>query len=887
MRTPPAATELSNATSTNQFVSDPIDDFARQLELIAGDAQASLKLGGAMQQQGRLADAEAAYRQSLASDPGLDEAACNLNQVLVMTGREQEASSLCEQRLPISKSPATLLERLGMALASAKNMEAAEACYRRAVAVQPDSFLALNNLAALLYDLDHFAEAEHLARRGVAAAPEYLHINLNLASIVDSMGRIEEAVALYRRVLSLYPDCAEAYVGLGHLSAVRHSYGSAEKLLLKALTENSQVRGGQNSLGKVYLMTNRIDDAERAFSQELVARPDYAMSRFNLSCIQLLRGDFDKGWEGYEARWSCVLKNRRRDFDAPCWDGRDLLGKTLMIHHEQGFGDTLHLIRYALLAASKAAKVVVVVQKSLYRLLQGISGIRVVTIMPQHYDAYCYMASLPLKFNTTPETIPAQVPYIAVPASAHERWSELFAAAPTSGQRNPRIGVVWAGQAQHTNDKNRSIPFESLTSLFSIEGVQWVSLQKERRPDEMDDYVAQHGWLDPMGEVEDYEDTAAIVEQLDLVICVDTSVTHLAGALGKPVWLLLPSMPDWRWLLNSKDSSPWYPTMRLFRQTYPEGWGPVIERVAQALLDTFSGTRLGEPIPASLDSQVPDQQAAWEQNDHGINIDLMSGNDGLNKDHPAWLEKLQERYKTCPFWYHQIELPGGIITPGWAPLNRDAYDLPDRLDGLRVLDVGAWDGYWTFEALRRGAREVVAIDNFSDTLSVPADRPWRDWQNFDVCREALGFDESVCKRMTLSVYDVSEETLGRFDVVFFFGIFNQLRDPLGALEKVAALCDQSLFVEAAVADDFSPYKGGLNRGYPQGDMLMEFYPDAQLGNAQVNFWAPTMQALAAMIHGLDFAEVEGWKLDEYPIRAAHCRGFVKGTRAASEDGQRS
>lgn len=241
--------------------------------------------------------------------------------------------------------------------------------------------------------------------------------------------------------------------------------------------------------------------------------------------------------------------------------------------------------------------------------------------------------------------------------------------------------------------------------------------------------------------------------------------------------------------------------------------------------------------------------------------------------------ELQQRVAKFPFWYHKIELPGGVVTPGWAPLSKEAYRIPEDLSGKRVLDIGAWDGYWTFEALKRGAREAVAIDDFSDYMGHLKQGDRQAWDTFDFCRQALGYDEQRCQRHQMEVYDVTPERLGKFDVVFFFGTLYHLRYPLLALDRLSAVCDSEIYVESAVADDFSPYRGGLGQGYGGGQMVMEFYPDKQYGENPTNWWAPTLHCMAHMVRAAGFAQVEGWKLVEKPNHLALCRGFVKGKKA--------
>jgi len=254
---------------------------------------------------------------------------------------------------------------------------------------------------------------------------------------------------------------------------------------------------------------------------------------------------------------------------------------------------------------------------------------------------------------------------------------------------------------------------------------------------------------------------------------------------------------------------------------------------------------------------------------------------------------LQERIAAIPYWYHTIELPGGIVTPGWSPLCADRYSIPDDMTGLRVLDIGAWDGYWTWEALKRGAAEVVAIDDFSDRLGSDVDRSGK-WATFDLCREAFGFDaqgdptkdigvydnaeRQGVRRAEMSVYDISEETIGRFDVVFCFGTLYHLKHPLLALEKIAAVCDGSIYIESAVADDYSPYRGGLANGYAQNEHVMEFYPRNEYGGNAGNWWVPTLQCMGDMLATVGFADIQTWPLTEPPQELSQCRGFLSASK---------
>lgn len=262
--------------------------------------------------------------------------------------------------------------------------------------------------------------------------------------------------------------------------------------------------------------------------------------------------------------------------------------------------------------------------------------------------------------------------------------------------------------------------------------------------------------------------------------------------------------------------------------------------------------------------------------------------------------QLTERIKAIPYWYHKIELPRGMVTPGWSPIDAARYCVPEDLTGQRVLDIGAWDGYWTFEALKRGAREVVAIDDFSDQCG--GTEPRRGWETFDLCREALGFDkrygaaavgaypgdpcagiwhnanDQMVSRRKMSVYDVDPAEIGTFDVVFFFGTIYHCKHPYLALEKIAEVCDGALYVETASLDEASPYAGGIGHGFCHNEMVMEFYPGSEYCANPTNWWQPTLQCLGAMMESLGFKDVEAWPLREQPKSIDECRGFASGTK---------
>lgn len=248
-------------------------------------------------------------------------------------------------------------------------------------------------------------------------------------------------------------------------------------------------------------------------------------------------------------------------------------------------------------------------------------------------------------------------------------------------------------------------------------------------------------------------------------------------------------------------------------------------------------------------------------------------------------KSLQEQIDACPYWYHRIELPDGIVTPGWAPIAPDAYAIPEDMAGMRVLDVGAWDGYWTFEALRRGADEVLAIENFSDLIDPQWEAGHRTWRTFDLCRDALGYSKEICRREAVSLYDVTKERFGEFDVVFFFGTLYHCRYPLLALDTLSKVCRQMIFVESATCNRVSGHRG-QGEGYPDSrHVVAEFFPQGTF-NQLTNWWVPTLSCMAMMMKAAGWPTVVAWELTDTPSDLPECRGHARGSKYQSVQDKR-
>jgi tetratricopeptide (TPR) repeat protein len=356
----------------------------------------------------------------------------------------------------------------------------------------------------------------------------------------------------------------------------------------KALAIDPRHVAALNNLGSVLVDLDRPEEALGYFDRAIAVDPGYAEAHLNKAIVMLRLGDLQRGWIEYEWRWKCPSQNLGdRRFDKPLWlGGEPIAGKVVLLHNDQGLGDALQFCRYVPLLKARGADIILEIDGPLNALLSRLPGISRCFAKGAQlptFDFHCPLTSLPLAFSTTLDTIPSEVPYLP-------RASD--GAGPQLGpSKRPRIGLVWSGNPNHLNDHNRSVPLENLLPLLDGVDAQFVSLQKNARPEDEELLRQRSDVLDLGPALRDFADTAAVVEQLDLIISVDTSVVHLAGGLGRPLWILLPYIPDWRWLLD-RDDSPWYPTARLFRQTATRDWPVVVERVREALVDWIPKSRI-------------------------------------------------------------------------------------------------------------------------------------------------------------------------------------------------------------------------------------------------------------------------------------------------------
>ncbi len=468
----------------------------------------------------------------------------------------------------------------------------AEEFYRKALALDPDFKEAWMNLGLAVFSLGRLEEAQDCQRQALRLDTDLADAHNNLGMIHFGLGRMAEAENCFRAVLRLQSGHANATLNLGSVRQIGNHTQEAEGLFRRALALGVDPIRAKSNLSLALMEQVRPEEAERCCRDALEMRPDCAEARSNLALALLMMGRLQEGWREYEARWQVeAMSGPLPILPQPRWTGQALNGETVLLYAEQGFGDTLQFCRYAPMVAAAGGRVVLVVPKSLHRLMTTLAGVAVVLqdeddFLPA-FDYHCPLLSLPFAFDTTLQTIPAAIPYLHADASV---WAETLGELP-----GLKVGLVWAGKSRTAQphavaiDKRRSMRLADMAPLFSVSGCSFVSLQlgppasqTRRPPDGLDlhDYSSR---------LADWADTAALVAGLDLVIGVDTAVVHLAGALGKPVWMLNRFDSCWRWFIGRNDS-PWYPSLRQFRQTQPGDWTGVIERVTLALQQAVTGS---------------------------------------------------------------------------------------------------------------------------------------------------------------------------------------------------------------------------------------------------------------------------------------------------------
>ena len=518
-----------------------------------GDARLWCRLGDGLAQAKRPADAILAFQHALSLDPESATAANACGLLLYGQSRFEEAFACFTRCDALQGHRAPNLYARGRTLAELRRYDEALADLTCARALDPHDADICHNIGLVLQALDRHGEALQAFDDALGLRAGFVEALNNKAISFGHAGRFQDAVALLDQVLSLRPDHVPAHTNRAIWLSELH----------------------------------RFEEALAAYDRARTIDPGNGDAEWNASFLHLLTGNFEAGWAAREARWRAQARQTTSypDFPEPRWQGEDIAGKTVLVYAEEGLGDAIQFARYVPLVAARGARVILVAAAPVCPLLAGLPG--VVQCLPKPlaarpaFDLHCAISSLPMVFGTRLDTIPNE-PYLP-PASADRVRAWEVRLGP---RHRMRVGLVWSGNATHTNDRNRSIPLRALLPLLDADA-DFVSLQKEPRPDDEAVLAERTDIVDLTGHLADFVETAALVTCLDLVISVDTSVAHLAAALGKPTWILLPHTPDFRWLLDRNDS-PWYPSVRLFRQSESRDYAEVLARV-RSHLDAVTG----------------------------------------------------------------------------------------------------------------------------------------------------------------------------------------------------------------------------------------------------------------------------------------------------------
>jgi tetratricopeptide (TPR) repeat protein len=534
----------------------------------------------ALQRQGRLREAEKIYARVLKATPDHFDALNMLGAVKAQLGRMGEAHRLFSAAVKVNPGAPGGWANLGQVLHALKRNQEAVESLDKARALAPDDVAILNQHANVLLSAGRAEEALDEFRQVLARMPQHAEARVNSGIAHAVLGASEQAVAEFDSALSIMPAHLGAHYNRGLVLHDLGHYAAALDAHERVLASAPEHAGAWLHRGRALAALNRLNEAVASYGKASTISKEDPNVHFSEALALLALGDYRRGFERYEARWRRSGMPAQKSRGRPLWLGEyPLARKTVLLHAEQGFGDTIQFARYVPLLAATGAKVVLEVPSELTALVARLDGGAEIIARgetPPPFDVHCPLGSLPLALRTEPDTVPAEIPYLSADDASLAKWSARIGALA-----RPRIAIAWSGNAEHFNDRNRSIPFARLAPLFSVPA-RFVSIQRDVRSEDAAALAAESRVTHLGSELENFTDTAAVIALSDLVISADTAVAHLAGAMGRPLWVLIPFQPDWRWTLDG-ETSPWYPTARLFRQTTLGDWDRAIVRVAAEL----------------------------------------------------------------------------------------------------------------------------------------------------------------------------------------------------------------------------------------------------------------------------------------------------------------
>lgn len=574
----------------------------------------AIKLGMQHHQAGQFAQAESIYRQILAAQPNHAEALHLLGLIAQQANRPDTAAELISRAIAINPNAVHYQANYAQCLASLGRQDEAIAIFRRVITLQPYLAEAHFNLGNLLQSMDRIEEAIASFRQALRSRPGYVEALNNLGNCLREVGQADEAILLLRRATELQPGLVEAHLNLGialfehrdfdaaiesfhRTLQLRADHPDALNGLGNALYEKGDIQGGIEQYQRVLKVapqhSSAMSNLARTFSERgepqaaievyrraLQASPDNPAIHYNLGIALIEQGDLLQGFREYEYRWKArQLGLSLRWIESPLWDGSDLAGRDILLLAEQGFGDAIQFARYIPLVASRGGRILLRCKPELAAIFKDIDGVEKIILPGEELPkvaAHCPLMSLPRAFGTTIDTIPTTVPYLPVDPHRAATWQDRVA----SLGNGMKVGLVWAGSSTQANDRMRSATLEAFAPLGEVGGLHFISLQKGKPAQQVPSGLNLVDWTE---ELRDFAETAALIDQLDLVVGVDTAVAHLSGALGQRTLVALSTRADWRWMRERADS-PWYPTMKLFRQRVAGQWDEPIMRIREELM---------------------------------------------------------------------------------------------------------------------------------------------------------------------------------------------------------------------------------------------------------------------------------------------------------------
>lgn len=616
---PDAVNILSNLGTAQRRLGkfdDALATYQRAITLDPQHAESFYNLGIALKAMDRPAEAANSIRKAIELRPNYVEAIRTLTQLEIANGNWQEAihgaqlaaqanpqefsghMRLAECHMRMKQFPEAIvafqaalaieadhlvaLNGLGLAYKAVLKLDEAEKTLARVIELDPQNFPALANLGTVYQGQKNFDKAIEKYREAIKLKPDSAEAHNNLGGALKEQGELEDARVHCEKAIELKPDLASAHCNSAALAQLQGDFDSAIAGYQKALEIQGDLNEGHLGLGSAYAQLGQLKQARACYSRSLFFDPKNAEARLYRGIIGLLDGDLENAWSDYEWRWQ-TPENSRRKIAAPRWDGSDLKDRSMLLHAEQGLGDTLQFVRYGKQIRERGGKLIVECQKALLPLLSRLDWIDQLVAQGETLPPFmCHvpMLSIPGVLGTNIDNIPGEIPYLTADPDLVEKWRESL-----SEIEGCKIGIAWQGNPDFKQDKFRSIPLSRFSELLDIEGARFISLQKGfgeeqiqklERPERL--MVLENVDTDEGA----FMDTAAILGHLDLFITSDSAIAHLAGALGIPTWLILPYAPDWRWFLKREDT-PWYPSMRLFRQTEFNCWDGVFQKLARAL----------------------------------------------------------------------------------------------------------------------------------------------------------------------------------------------------------------------------------------------------------------------------------------------------------------